>query len=69
MTVAVWAEHAKVLKPMVISHAVDVVDVNIQRAPPPLADTAFLASICEDSRGEQAPFHVLAASAARKQFC
>jgi hypothetical protein len=42
---AIGAQHPEVVKPMVVVHAVAIVDLNGERASPPFGETAFFASI------------------------
>ena len=58
MAVAVWAKHSQVFEPIVVMDPVDVVDLRDKDFAEPLAETTFLTTIFEQSRGEKATLYV-----------
>jgi hypothetical protein len=45
LAVAVWAEHSEILEAPVILYAIDVVDMNRQRASSPFVNAAAIAAL------------------------
>ena len=62
---AVWAEHAQVFESVVVADAVDVVDLDAERFPFPIAEPTVLASILEQTRAQQPSLNCISASARR----
>ena len=61
--VAVRAEHPQVLKPMIVFHAVDVVDVHRERFSQPFSKTAPAALVLDKPDPQESNFDVMPASA------
>jgi hypothetical protein len=51
--VTVRTEHPKILNPMIVVNAVDVVDLDGQRAPPPFAQATPIATIYDYTSPKQ----------------
>jgi hypothetical protein len=66
--VAVRAQQAQVVEPVVVAMSVDVVQRHAQRAPAPLRDAAALAPVRLEPEGEQALLEVLSAPRRRQQL-
>jgi hypothetical protein len=65
---AVGTEHPKILQPVVVRDAVDMVDVHRERLPPPLAEPTLLATVFKESRMEQAFFDMGAAAGTHEEL-
>jgi hypothetical protein len=63
LTVAVWAKHSEVLKPVIVSNTVDVVYLNGEGLAVPLAEAAILASVFEQAGVKQPHLNIPAGSA------
>lgn len=65
---AIGAEHPQIFQAMVLTVAVYVVDLDAQRTPAPLVDSALVASVLEQPGRDQATLNVGAVSPALHQL-
>jgi hypothetical protein len=68
LAVAIGTEHPKVLQPVVVPDAVDVVDMDAERSASPFTKAAFLAAIFEQARLDKARLYVRTISPAHQQL-
>ena len=73
LAVAIRAQHAKIFEPVVVPDSVDVVDLDGERFPPPVRNSALDATVYKEALLQEAQFHVRAVAALDKNpgdwFC